>query len=310
MITVDKLSKSYGPIQALRGISFEVGRGEIIGLLGPNGAGKTTTMKILTGYLQPTEGTARVAGIDVVADPIGARANIGYLPENAPLYLDMAVQEYLQMMADLRQIPEGQRLRLISEAVYATGLEQHLVRPIGDLSKGYRQRVGLAQAIMHKPKVLILDEPTNGLDPTQIIEIRDLIRRIAETATVVVSTHILSEVEATAHRAIIIMNGQIKADAKLEDLRSTTTARVSVEKGASDVQAALAAIPGVSGVAADGPASGWSGWRVTSSKDLELCPLIYDVARARGWRLGELRQERRTLESVFRELADKEGVRA
>jgi len=310
MITVDKLSKSYGPIQALRGISFEVGRGEIIGLLGPNGAGKTTTMKILTGYLQPTEGTARVAGIDVVADPIGARANIGYLPENAPLYLDMAVQEYLQMMADLRQIPEAQRLRLISEAVYATGLEQHLVRPIGDLSKGYRQRVGLAQAIMHKPKVLILDEPTNGLDPTQIIEIRDLIRRIAETATVVVSTHILSEVEATAHRAIIIMNGHIKADAKLEDLRSTTTARVSVEKGASDVQAALAAIPGVSGVAADGPAHGWSGWRVTSSKDLELCPLIYDVARARGWRLGELRQERRTLESVFRELADKEGVRA
>jgi ABC-2 type transport system ATP-binding protein len=310
MITVDKLSKSYGPIQALRGISFEVGRGEIIGLLGPNGAGKTTTMKILTGYLQPTEGTARVAGIDVVADPIGARANIGYLPENAPLYLDMAVQEYLQMMADLRQIPEAQRLRLISEAVYATGLEQHLVRPIGDLSKGYRQRVGLAQAIMHKPKVLILDEPTNGLDPTQIIEIRDLIRRIAETATVVVSTHILSEVEATAHRAIIIMNGQIKADAKLEDLRSTTTARVSVEKGASDVQAALAAIPGVSGVAADGPVNGWSGWRVTSSKDLELCPLIYDVARARGWRLGELRQERRTLESVFRELADKEGVRA
>ncbi len=310
MIKVDKLSKSYGPIQALKGISFEVGRGEIIGLLGPNGAGKTTTMKILTGYLQPSEGTAVVHGIDVVADPITARAHIGYLPENAPLYLDMAVQEYLLMMADLRQIPGEQRIRLISEAVYATGLDQHLTRPIGDLSKGYRQRVGLAQAIMHKPKVLILDEPTNGLDPTQIIEIRDLVRRIAETATVIVSTHILSEVEATAHRAIIIMSGQIKADAKLDELRSSSTARVAIERGPTDVEAALAAIPGVSRVSADGPAAAWTGWRVTASKDLELCPLIYDVARTRGWRLGELRQERRTLESVFRELADKEGVRA
>jgi len=310
MISVEKLSKSYGSVQALRGISFEVAHGEIIGLLGPNGAGKTTTMKILTGYLQPSEGTARVNGIDVVADPIAARASIGYLPENAPLYLDMAVQEYLLLMAELREIPEARRVPLISEAVFATGLEQHLVRPIGDLSKGFRQRVGLAQAIMHKPKVLILDEPTNGLDPTQIIEIRDLIRRLAEQATVIISTHILSEVEATAHRAIIIMNGEIKADAKLEELRSSSSAKVSIDRGATNVQAALAAIPGVGRVTAERPSEGWMDWRVTATHDLELCPLIFDVAKQNGWRLSELRQERKTLESVFRELAEKEGVRA
>jgi ABC-2 type transport system ATP-binding protein len=310
MISVQNLSKSYGAIQALRGISFEVAQGEIIGLLGPNGAGKTTTMKILTGYLQPSEGTARVNGVDVVTDPIAARARIGYLPENAPLYLDMAVQEYLLLMAELREIPVERRVPLISEAVFATGLDQHLTRPIGDLSKGYRQRVGLAQAIMHKPKVLILDEPTNGLDPTQIFEIRDLIRRLAEHATVVVSTHILSEVEATAHRAIIIMNGQIKADAKLDDLRSSTTAKVSIDRSASNVVAALSSIPGVAKVVSERPSDGWMDWRVTASHDVELCPLIYDVAKVQGWRLSELRQERKTLESVFRELAEKEGVRA
>jgi len=165
MISVENLVKSYGDNVALRGISFEVTNKEIIGLLGPNGAGKTTTMKILTGFLQPTDGTAIIDGVDVVEDPINVQKNIGYLPENAPIYLDMAVQEYLQFGADLRDVPENDRRHLISEAVYATGLEDHLTRPISDLSKGYRQRVGLAYAIMHKPKLLILDEPTNGLDP-------------------------------------------------------------------------------------------------------------------------------------------------
>ncbi|MFO0724588.1 MAG: ATP-binding cassette domain-containing protein [Myxococcota bacterium] len=302
--------KSYGPVQALRGISFTVERGEIIGLLGPNGAGKTTTMKILTGFIQPTEGSASVDGIDVVKDPISVQAQIGYLPENAPLYLDMAVQEYLHMMADLRQIPESSRRALISEAVYATGLEQHLVRPIGDLSKGFRQRVGLAQAIMHKPKVLILDEPTNGLDPTQILEIRELIRRLAEHSTVIVSTHILSEVEAVCHRAIIIMNGLIQADAKLDALTTTANARVSIASNASGVEAALGAIQGVTKVEQAGPANGFTHWRVTGQKGVELCPQIFDVARDKGWRLSELREESRTLESVFRELAEKQGVRA
>jgi ABC-2 type transport system ATP-binding protein len=310
MISVDKLSKSYGTVEALRGISFEVAKGEIIGLLGPNGAGKTTTMKILTGYLQPTAGTARVDGVDVVEDPIRVQERIGYLPENAPLYLDMAVQEYLMMMADLRQVPEERRTSLLSEAIFATGLEQHLTRTIGDLSKGFRQRVGLAQAIMHKPKVLILDEPTNGLDPTQIIEIRDLIKRLAEHSTVIVSTHILSEVEATCHRAIIIMNGQIKADARLAELTTSTTAKIAVNSEASGVESALSELPGVTGVAKEGPANGYQKYRVTGAKDIALCPMIFDVAKQRGWRLAELHPESRTLESVFRELAEKEGVRA
>src|SRR5262245_31151125 len=170
IIQVNGLSKTYGSVQALNGISFTVEQGEIIGLLGPDGGGKTTTVKILSCYLQPTEGSASVAGYDVVEQPQEVQKRLGYLPENAPLYLDMSVQEYLLMMADLRQIPEQQRRGLLSEAIYSTGLEKHLTKLIGNLSKGYRQRVCLAQAILHKPDVMILDEPTNGLDPTQIVE--------------------------------------------------------------------------------------------------------------------------------------------
>jgi ABC-2 type transport system ATP-binding protein len=214
------------------------------------------------------------------------------------------------MLADLRGIPEGQQRALLSEAVHATGLEPHLTRPIGDLSKGYRQRVGLAQAIMHRPKVLILDEPTNGLDPTQIIEIRELIRRLAESATVIVSTHILSEVEATCHRAIIIMNGQIKSDARLDELTTATSAVVAINDGAQGVESALSGVPGVSQVTREGNADGFHRYRVVAARGVHLCPLLFDLAKDRGWRLAELRQESRTLESVFRELAEKEGVKA
>jgi ABC-2 type transport system ATP-binding protein len=309
LIEVRGLTKNYGTLRALNGISFSVEKGEIIGLLGPNGAGKTTTMKILTGYLQPTEGTAVVAGHDVVEAPLQVQAALGYLPENAPLYLDMAVQEYLLMMAELRGL-EGARLRaLLSEAVYATGLEKHLTKPIGSLSKGYRQRVGLAQAILHKPQVLILDEPTNGLDPTQILEIRGLIQRLAEDATVIVSTHILTEVEATCHRAIIIMEGEIRADSRLDELTHTSGAVVAVNRDA-EVEAHLLAAPGVKSVQRDPGGDAYARYRVTGDKDLALCPLIFDVAKAQGWRLAELRPETRTLESVFRELADKKGVAA
>jgi ABC-2 type transport system ATP-binding protein len=310
IIQVNGLSKSYGSVQALNGISFSVERGEIIGLLGPNGAGKTTTMKILAGFLQPSEGTAEVAGHDVVEEPQAVQAKLGYLPENAPLYLDMAVQEYLLMIADLRQIPEEKRRALISDAVYSTGLDKKLTSTIGNLSKGFRQRVCLAQAILHKPEVMILDEPTNGLDPTQIVEMRDLIRRLAENATVLVSTHILSEVEATCHRAIIIMDGHIRADAKMDDLRASTSAIVSVEKTANDVENALGRIDGVSGVRREGQDDGFIRYRVSAEKQLALCPRIFDLARDRNWRLSELRQESRTLESVFRELADKRGIAA
>ncbi|RMF01873.1 MAG: ATP-binding cassette domain-containing protein, partial [Chloroflexi bacterium] len=196
MIKVSNLSKSYGPVQALNGVSFEVAPGEIVGLLGPNGAGKSTTIKILTGYLQPDGGQVSVDGLDVLTHTRQVQAKIGYLPENAPLYPELSVQTYLRLMADLREIPRDEQTDRISEAVYATALQDHLTRPIGELSKGYRQRVGLAQAILHRPKLLILDEPTVGLDPTQIVEIRHLIKRLARHSTILFSSHILSEVEA------------------------------------------------------------------------------------------------------------------
>jgi len=267
-------------------------------------------MKILTGFLQPTEGTAKVDGIDVLDDRLAVQSKIGYLPENAPIYEDMAVQEYLLMAAELRDVPEAEQIRGISEAVWATGLDQHLTRPIGDLSKGYRQRVGLAQAIMHKPKLLILDEPTNGLDPTQIAGVRELIKRLAQSATVIVSTHILAEVEATCDRAIIIMNGRIRADAKLDELTSSSSAVVKVDKSANEVVPVLGTLDGVDRVVEEAPANGFNCFRVIGAKDLDLCPMIFDTAVKNGWRLGELKPEVRTLESVFRELAENEGVAA
>src|SRR5688572_24542197 len=301
IIEAKGLTKHYGTVKGLKGISFNVEKGEIIGLLGPNGAGKTTTMKLLTGYLQPTDGTAKIAGHDVVEDPLSVRAVLGYLPENAPLYLDMAVQEYLLMMAELRGIPADRQKSLLSDAIYSTAIETKLTQPLGSLSKGFRQRVCLAQAILHKPQVLILDEPTNGLDPTQIIEMRSLIKRLAEHATVMVSTHILSEVEATCHRAIIIMEGEIKADAKMDELTASSAAVVSVEKGPTNVEAALSTISGIRGVKQEGPSvqaqraasaasgdgrAGFAGpgpdgnyvrYRVIGEKDVNLCPAIYDV---------------------------------
>ena len=206
MISVRDVQKRYGKLTAVDNISFEVERGGIVGLLGHNGAGKTTIMKIMTGYLEPTRGTILVGGIDVVTDRLGVQKQIGYMPENAPLYREMLVQEYLMMMAELRGITKSNRTKSVVEAAEATGLIPRLVQPIGQLSKGYRQRVGLAAAILHKPDVLVLDEPTNGLDPVQIVEIRDLIRRLAETTTVIISTHILSEIEAVCNRVVILID--------------------------------------------------------------------------------------------------------
>ncbi len=314
MIDVTDLTKSYGPVQALRDVSFHVDAGEIIGLLGPNGAGKTTMMKILTGYLQPTHGTAVVDGLDVLTHALEVQKQIGYLPENAPLYPELSVQAYLKMIADLRQIPEGEQPALLSEAIRGTGLEGYLTRPIGQLSKGYRQRVGLAQAILHKPKLLILDEPTIGLDPTQVVEVRHLIRRLALHSTVLLSTHILSEVEAICDRVIILMNGEIRADARLADLEASTDVIVVVDQdtpGAIDDLQALNGVRAVEGVstpdgvayrvrAADGSAELTTG-------PVDLRPAIYDLARERGWSLKELRRDVRTLEAVFNELATTGG---
>lgn len=303
MIHVEDLHKSYGSVQALDGVSFDIAQGEIVGLLGPNGAGKTTIIKILTGYLQPDEGSVIVDGLDVLTDTREVQASIGYLPENAPLYPELSVQAYLKFIADLRQVPEEAQSARISEAVYATGLVDHLTRPIGQLSKGFRQRVGLAQAILHKPKLLILDEPTVGLDPTQLVEIRRLIRRLAKHSTVLFSTHILSEVEALCDRAIIIMNGRIKADARLSDLSTSSDAILVLQKAVSDIDRALTSLNGVDGVELTKSPDGFPLYRVHGANGADLCPAIYELASQHQWPVRELRRDVRTLESVFNQLA-------
>jgi ABC-2 type transport system ATP-binding protein len=313
MIEARALSKDYGATRALRGVSITISKNEVVGLLGPNGAGKTTLMKVLTGYLHPSSGTATIDGVDVVERSLEVQARIGYLPENAPLYGDMLVQEYLMMIAELREIVPGERLKMIGEAVESTGLSDFLIKPIGQLSKGYRQRVGLAQAILHRPKVLILDEPTSGLDPSQIVEIRKLIGQLAERATVLLSTHILPEVEASCERALIIAEGELRADARLDELQSADAALLalddSVDRGEADE--ALESIEGVKAVeqvddAAIEAPRGFRNLRVVGGGD-DLCPKIHDLARDKGWRLAELRRERRDLEAVFREVVERGG---
>jgi ABC-2 type transport system ATP-binding protein len=315
-IEVSKLSKHYGKVRAIDGVSFVVGSGEVIALLGPNGAGKTTLMKVLTGYLEPDEGDVAIRGVDVVERPTEAQRHIGYLPESAPLYTEMLVRDYLEMVAGLRGIVAGERMKRIAEAIRATGLEAKVAQPIGTLSKGYRQRVGIAQAMIHEPDVLILDEPTSGLDPSQIVEIRDLIKRLAEKTTVMLSTHILSEVEATLEpdeRVLIIKNGRLRADKTLDDLRKQTAnaAIVTIAATADGVEDKLAAVGGVTSVSkidgADDPA--WQSWRVVAGDDAnELCPQLYDALRRTSWQVAELRPDVRTLERIYREIVETEVV--
>ena len=221
MIKADALTKRYGGLTAIRGVSFEIAKSEVVGFLGPNGAGKTTTMRILTGYLPPNEGRAIVGGFDLAREPSAAKRVTGYLPETPPLYPEMRVCDYVRYVATLHDVPRAQRKALVERALHSCGLESVATRVIRTLSKGFRQRVGLAQAIVHEPAVLILDEPTSGLDPIQIAEIRELIRRLAaeEGRTVILSTHILAEVEAICQRVLLIAYGQLRVDARLDSLR-------------------------------------------------------------------------------------------
>jgi ABC-2 type transport system ATP-binding protein len=219
LVEVNGLVKTYGPLRAVDELTFEVKRGEIVGLLGPNGAGKSTTMKVLTCYLVADGGSATVSGVSIDADPVQVRRHIGYLPENAPLYTEMRVKEYLDYAGRVRGMPSVQRRDRIDWAVKACGLEAKYMSPIGNLSRGYRQRVGLAQAVLHDPDLLILDEPTSGLDPIQLIEIRKLIMDIGKTKTVFFSTHIMQEVEAVCSRALIINRGKLAADGSPAELK-------------------------------------------------------------------------------------------
>ncbi len=302
MIEVTELNKSYGSVQALKDVSFNIADGEIIGLLGPNGAGKTTIIKTLTGYLQPDSGQVMVDGLNVLTHTQEVQERIGYLPENAPLYPELSVQAYLKMMAGLRQVPEDEMQARVSEAVLAAGLADHLTRPIGQLSKGYRQRVGLAQAILHRPRLLILDEPTVGLDPTQIVEIRNLILRLAQHSTILFSTHILSEVEALCNRVIILMRGEIKVDAQLADLAGTNRSILVLDEETADTVQTLAALTGVEQVEQLPAENGHVAYRIQGTEGADLPPVIYRAATKHGWPLRELRRDVQTLETVFSQL--------
>lgn len=303
MIYVSNVSKAYGAIKALMDVSLTINKGEIVGLLGPNGAGKTTLIKIITGYLQPDSGNIQVEGQDIINNTEIIQKRIGYLPENAPLYPELMVQEYLQMICDLRQIPVENQIAAISEAAQAVKLEDVLTRKIGQLSKGMRQRVGLAQAIIHKPEILILDEPTVGLDPTQIVEIRQLIKRLSKHSTVLFSTHILSEVEAICDRVIIIMNGKIKTDSSLDEISNTNNAILVLDEDIKNVIQDLKKIKDVAQVTKQSKNGELFIYYVEGKSKTDLTPQIYRLAAEKQWPVRELKRDVRTLENVFNELA-------
>ncbi len=251
MIELTNVHKSYGAVQAVRGVSFAIGAGEIVGLLGPNGAGKTTILKLLTGFHFPSSGLVQIAGHDVSEHPLAIKRRIGYLPENAPLYQDFTVQEYLQFAARARQMPREEQEKRITAAVAACGLDEVLHRPVAALSKGFRQRTGLAQAILHDPDILILDEPTSGLDPNQILEIRRLIRNLGERKTVLLSTHIMQEVEALCGRVLILNRGRIAATGTASqiaaELAGAQRFAISVIVPEAAAESVFDSVPGIAG---------------------------------------------------------------
>lgn len=306
MISVSHLTKEYAGRVAVDGISFAVEPGEIVGFLGPNGAGKSTTMRILSGYMPPTSGSATVGGKDVFRDSLEVRRQVGYMPENAPLYLDMGVKEYLQYRAALKGL-RGKDLRLrTGEVMDLCGITDVRRRLIGNLSKGYRQRVALADALVHRPPLLILDEPTNGLDPTQIRGVRELLRSLRPQHTILLSTHILSEVEQTCDRVVMIHHGRIKANDTprnlTKGLRAAGTVYVELQ-GGKDVAQKLDAIQGVRKVLAEKAEKGWQAYSLRIESHTDVREAIQELATAEQWKIRELHRQLPSLEDVFIELA-------
>ena len=303
MIQVDHLTKRYGPVTAVEDVSFSVEKGKIVGFLGPNGAGKSTTMKILSCFMPASGGTARIAGFDVFSQSIEVRRRIGYLPENAPLYLDLPVAAYLDFVAEVKGVPRAGRRARVDEVMERCFVADMRNRLIGKLSKGYRQRVGLAQALLGDPEVLILDEPTIGLDPKQIAEIRALIRSLAGQHTVILSTHILPEVSMVCDSIIVINRGRIVAQGTQSELVEQVfpTARVEVEvAGPADaVAAALRSVPGVLRVSPTPSRDGAAAFAVESPRDRDVRGELVQLVLGRGWRLLELHQAGMSLEEVF-----------
>jgi len=310
VIEVQHLTKRYGRVTAVDDVSFRVERGEILGFLGPNGAGKTTTMRILTGYMPATEGKAIVAGFDVFDQPIDAKRRTGYLPETPPLYPDMSVVEYLQFVAKIKRVPSGERRQRIQQIMERTRIDDVANRLCGKLSKGYRQRVGLAQAIIHNPDVLILDEPTAGLDPKQIIETRELIKELAGDHTIILSTHILPEVSQTCQRVVIINKGRVVAidtpDNLTARLRGSETMYLQVDTSGADAGASLGRVPGVTRVVEADRRDGMIGYEIDSERGRDVRRDLARVVVTSGWGLLELRPMRMSLEDVFLSLTTEE----
>ena len=305
MIKVENLTKRYAGHTAIQDLSFEVGKGEIMGFLGPNGAGKSTTMRILSSFMPPTSGRATIAGFDIFDQSLQARAHLGYMPENVPLYNDMRVTEYLDYRAALKGVPHRRVAERVGDVKELCGLKEVEKKLIGALSKGFRQRVGLADALVHEPDLLILDEPTSGLDPNQIRQVRDLIKNLGKQHTILLSTHILPEVEMTCSRVIIINKGRIEACDTPENLlgRIRTAGGVFVEAkvGNDDGAEELKKIPGVRDVtvSTDGD---WQVFALRVEANTDVREDVYQLANARRWTLRELSQRRATLEDVFVEI--------
>ncbi|GFD72602.1 gliding motility-associated ABC transporter ATP-binding subunit GldA [Tenacibaculum mesophilum] len=293
-IQLTEISKTYGTQKAVNNISFSAKKGEIVGFLGPNGAGKSTTMKILTGFIQPSEGTVLVSGIDVISNPIEAQKKIGYLPEHNPLYLDMYVREYLQFQASLHNIKNSK----VNETIEKVGLTIEAHKKINKLSKGYRQRVGLAAAILHDPEVLILDEPTTGLDPNQLVEIRQLIKELGKDKTVLLSTHIMQEVEAMCDRVIIINKGEIVINKPISELKTDNEQVIKVTFDYKLEEQFIKRLPNI--VSYKNTLE--NNWILVFNSKEDMRPVIFDFAQENGLKILGLNTENKNLESLFREL--------
>lgn len=314
MIEIKNLTKFYGDFKAVDNISFLVRDGEILGFLGPNGAGKTTTLKMLTCFMPPTEGEIKFNELDVRENSMEIRRMIGYLPENAPLYEYMSVKEYLDYICDLRDITGAKRKERMSTMIETCGLTNMIGKNIGELSKGYRQRVGIAQAMIHEPAILILDEPTIGLDPNQIVEIRNLIKNIGKEKTVILSTHILSEVEATCDRVVIISSGEIVADGTPEALRKEMAGQsvlhLEIKGETSEAVDIISSLPGVEKVHALSNRKGLtSKLDITVLKGYDIREDVFKISVEKGWTIFEMHLDKTNLEDIFRQLTiSQEGV--
>ncbi|OGQ04726.1 MAG: hypothetical protein A2W61_00285 [Deltaproteobacteria bacterium RIFCSPLOWO2_01_44_7] len=307
MLQVENLKKSFGDVEAVRGVTFKISRGEVIGLLGPNGAGKTTTMRLVTGFLKPDEGSIWVNGISALEDPEEARQQIGYLPENAPSYHDMEVTEFLTYVAHLRKVPLEKQNSYLRETIELCGLEEVVGRQIGQLSRGFKQRVCLAQALIHKPPLLILDEPTTGLDPHQIQEIRSLIKAIGKERTVILSTHIMQEVQAVCSKALIISRGGLVGEGSLDDLvqkgKGGSRYFVKIKAPQEELERKISGLTGLTAEIQKAEANGgWQNVLMKSEEQNDQSEEIFKWVVNNQWSLAELRRETTSLEEIFLEL--------